>query len=157
MRWFCLCAGLVLAGALIGIDEVKPRPPEATRSIAREVLEWGPATAGTPLLELQGPTLADVIAKARAIPDLESREQALVQIAVTWADEDSTSAADFLLESVPPGQTQQNAALGIMQRLAVKDMDRATAWAERFPEELRERALAELARISQRQRLVLTQ
>lgn len=95
------------------------------------------------------PVAAAAWAKEEGDPLL--RERLVVGVATVWADEDPIRAAEFLLESVPAGQAQENAVLGIVQRMAAKDLAAADEWVGRFPDGVRERAVAELRRIRQRQ------
>jgi hypothetical protein len=92
---------------------------------------------------------------AKQIQDQPLREQVLAAIAIAWADKDPFAAAQLVIGSLSQGQAQANAVLGIVQRLAFKDVEAATAWVAQFPEgALRETALAEMNRISERRQLV---
>lgn len=83
-------------------------------------------------------------------PDAEEREQAVAAVATAWADRDPEAAANFLLDHTEPGQTRDNAVVGILQRLAFQQIEKADAWSAEFPDELRERAVAQLNRIRER-------
>jgi hypothetical protein len=96
----------------------------------------------------------EAMAWAQTIQDPTLRDPIIAAIAVTRADDDPLRAAELILDSIPAGEVQSNAVFGVMQRLAFRDEEAATAWASRFPEEIREPALRELTRISQRLRLI---
>lgn len=84
---------------------------------------------------------------ATRVDDPQEREAAVAEVAITWADHDPEAAAQFLISHTQPGQTQRNAAIGILQRMAAKDLARATAWAATFPEDVRERAFEQVNRV----------
>lgn len=83
---------------------------------------------------------------ATRVDDPQEREAAVAEVAIAWADHDPEAAAQFLVSHTQPGQTQRNAAIGILQRMAAKDLARATAWAATFPEDVRERAFEQIDR-----------
>jgi hypothetical protein len=89
---------------------------------------------------------------AGQIRDSSLREQTLAAIATSWANNDPLAAAQFILDSLPEGPIQDNAVMGIMQRLASRDADAASAWVAQFPERLRDNAVAEMNRISELRR-----
>jgi hypothetical protein len=88
---------------------------------------------------------------SRQIPDPELRQEVAASIAVRWADQDPTAAAQWLLANKSNWKQQRNTVFGIVQRLALRDPAAATRWAEQFPEDLRDSVLNELKRISERQ------
>jgi hypothetical protein len=167
MRVACVLIGAAVA--LLLVTRERSLPPGAERAPMRTELKITPkknasASASVPfdtasdperlVIEAAGWAKNDpeaAAAWAREKSDPELRERLVVAVATTWADEDPNRAAKFLLESVAPGQAQENAAIGILQRMALKDMAAAEEWAGRFPEGARERAAAELARIRERQ------
>jgi ribosomal protein L10 len=83
---------------------------------------------------------------------VELREQTLAAIAIIWADEDPIAAARLLLQNTQPSQLQHNAAVGILQRLASKNIDEAEQWASQFPDDLQETARVQLNRIRDQSR-----
>jgi hypothetical protein len=88
---------------------------------------------------------------ARQIPDSPLRQEVVAAVAVAWADHDSKAAARLVIESLPPGVDQENALVGVVQRLAIKDMNVTKTWTAQFPPgPLRERAERELERIAER-------
>jgi hypothetical protein len=85
------------------------------------------------------------------LQDPALREKVVAGAAVAWADQDPYGAAKLVLDSVSDGGIEENALVGIVQRIAVRDMDSAREWVAQFPEgRLHERAEAELTRISER-------
>ena len=137
----------------------------ALSGIAAEVVDDHPAevlalASEIPLL----PEQHDLIARAASgwasrepesvvhwsaqIGDATLREEVLAAVAVTWADQDPNAAAQLVINSLSPGPRQENAVVGIMQRLALQDLDGARRWIAQFPAgPLRERAELELNRI----------
>ena len=88
---------------------------------------------------------------ARQVEDAALREQLLVEVAISWADTDPSAAAGLVIDSVDGGMLEENALVGIAQRIAFQDLHMAREWVGRFPEgRLRERAEGELDRISER-------
>lgn len=169
---FLLMGGLLLA-ALLGIT-TRTAAPKALVSSAQPPLEIRPSQEPTiqhANVPLSAPTDSDsftqearswaesepelAAAWARQISDTELRERVSSAVATTWADQDPIRAAEFLMAAIPAGQAQENAALGIMQRLAFKNLDEAEEWISRFPDGARERATDELTRLKQRQMLVV--
>jgi hypothetical protein len=90
---------------------------------------------------------------SRQIPNPELRQEVAASIAVRWADQDPAAAAQWLLANKFNWEQQRNAVFGIVQRLALKDPAAASRWVEQFPEDLRDLALNELKRISERGKL----
>jgi hypothetical protein len=88
------------------------------------------------------------------LSDPSLRDRVLASLTTAWSDRDPIAAAQWAIDSVSPGQWRDDAVIGIVQRWAVKDYDSAFAWVSQFPEgSLRETALANLSRISERQHL----
>ena len=118
-------------------------PPEKSDMINQAASTWAtesPETAAT---------------WANQIQDKPLREQVLAAIATSWADQDPNAAAQLVLNSVTPGSAQDNAIMGIVQRMAMKDMEAAKAWVAQFSEgPMHDRAASELTRIEERQQLV---
>ena len=57
-------------------------------------------------------------------------------------------AVDFILQEIPPGESQNEAALSILPKWAMVDFGGAEAWVELFPEgPIRNQAMDELANI----------
>jgi len=88
---------------------------------------------------------------AREVTDPALREKLVVEVASAWADRDPHAASKLVIDSVDEGILEENALVGILQRLAFQDMEGARDWVTQFPEgRMRERAEAELIRISGR-------
>lgn len=84
---------------------------------------------------------------AERIERLDLRDHVVAAVAAEWADHDPKAAAGFLLER---GPLQDNAVIGIAERLAAKDPTRASEWAAKFPEGIRERAQRQVERVRER-------
>ncbi|QJE95015.1 hypothetical protein [Luteolibacter luteus] len=88
---------------------------------------------------------------ANAITDTALREKLVGGVASAWADQDPRAASKLVIDSMHDGSLEENALVGIVQRIAFKDMAKAREWVAQFPEgRMRERAEAELARITGR-------
>jgi hypothetical protein len=88
---------------------------------------------------------------ANAITDTTLREKLVTGVAIAWADQDPHAASKLLIDSVNGGSLEENALVGIVQRIAFRDMANARDWVAQFPEgRMRERAEMELSRISER-------
>lgn len=92
----------------------------------------------------------DAAAWVETFADPAEREQAVAAVATAWADHDPEEAARFLLSRTEPGPAQDNAVVGIVQRLAFQEIAKAEAWIAEFPDKLKERAVAQLERIRER-------
>jgi hypothetical protein len=135
----------------IGYEAARQDPKEALRLasdlapgeerdglIVHAAAEW--ATAGTP---------ESVVEWAKLISDVSIRERVLSAVAATWGDENPVAAANLAIQALPPGPSQDNAVMGILQRWAQKDPAAAAAWVKRFPEgPLRDTALENLVKLS---------
>lgn len=120
-----------------------PLPPERHDLIQQAASGWA-ATAPV-----------QAVNWAKQIQDSAMREEVLASIAATWADSNPDEAARLAIDSLSPGPVQENVVMGIMQRMAGKDMAGTRLWVAQFPEgELRARAEKELQRIEERQELV---
>lgn len=116
-------------------------PPEKLDIVTRAASLWAqkdPSAALAWTNQLQDKTLHD---------------QTLASIATSIAHTDPNRAAQLVLESIAPGQTQETAILGILQHIAFTDTDAATTWASQFPSPLKQTALNEIHRITSRRLL----
>jgi hypothetical protein len=114
-------------------------PPERHDLISQAASRWAAVDFGGALYW------------ARSVPDSPVRQEVVAAVAVAWADYDAKAAARLVVESMPPGPGHDNALVGIVQRLAIKDMNATEAWVAQFPPgQLRERAQSELNRIAGR-------
>jgi hypothetical protein len=76
------------------------------------------------------------------------REEMLGKIAIDWAVTEPQEAARFALDSMPPGQNQQNAVSTSVRNWAVLAPDQAAAWVERLSEgPLRNAAIESVAEV----------
>jgi hypothetical protein len=87
---------------------------------------------------------------ALARPAGESRDRLLSRMAFVMAERSPREAATLVVESIPPGETQTEAAISIVHRWALQDWNAAKEWVDLFPEgPLRERAQHEIAGIKE--------
>jgi hypothetical protein len=71
-----------------------------------------------------------------------SRANLISAIATAWGEADPDAAAKFAVQELPSGKPQEDAVVGILQRWALQDPEKAMAWLAEFPEgELRESGL----------------
>lgn len=115
-----------------------PLPPERHDIIAQAASCW---TTSDP---------KSAVNWAAQISDSALREEVLAAVAVAMADRDTNAAARLAIDSLPPGPGQENAVMGIVQRLASQDMEGTKTWVAQFPRgPLRERAETELKRFAE--------
>jgi hypothetical protein len=77
------------------------------------------------------------------------RDQLIGRVAYVLAQTAPQEAAQWVVETMTPGDPQIEAAVSVLHQWGKQDLAAATAWAEQFPEgPLRERALKELAAIA---------
>lgn len=83
---------------------------------------------------------------ARQIEGATLRDQALAAVAIGAASEHPVEAAKLATNELPPGRTQENAIISIVQRWAQTDPAAASQWVETFPDgDLKQVALENLA------------
>jgi hypothetical protein len=84
-------------------------------------------------------------------PAGEKRGALMLSIAETLVNDNPTRAAKFILEQIPPGESQNQAVFSILPQWASVDLRGATAWAELFPEgPFRDRAMEALDGVKSR-------
>lgn len=77
----------------------------------------------------------------------EERDRLLSRVALVRSKMNATEAANLVAEQISPGDIQNEAAISVLHQWALQDPHTALAWAQLFPESLRDRALNELANI----------
>jgi len=88
--------------------------------------------------------LKAVYAWVLAKPAGAERDELAARVGYVWSATQPAEAASFVLQEIPPGPVQTEAAISILHQWALRDAGGASAWANRFPEgALRERALDE--------------
>ncbi|WP_265593975.1 hypothetical protein [Haloferula sp. BvORR071] len=88
---------------------------------------------------------------ASGMKDPSLKDKLITAAAMSLSDQDPTAAAGLVIDAVNSDSLTENAVVGIVQRLAFKDMAQAHEWVAEFPEgRMRERAEMELARITER-------
>ncbi len=91
------------------------------------------------------------VAWAKGISDETLRAEVIAGVAISWADKEPYKAADLIIDSMNGGTIEENAVVGVVQRIAFRDVASAREWVARFPEgRMRERAAVEVARIAER-------
>jgi hypothetical protein len=78
-------------------------------------------------------------------PAGEQRSQMFTRLALVQSETDPAGAAQLIVEQIPAGPVQTEAAFGVLYHWAEHDPAGAAAWGELFPDPLRERAESELA------------
>jgi hypothetical protein len=83
---------------------------------------------------------------AVAQPPGDQRDRIFSHLAFAESQSAPREAADMILEQIPPGPAQQEAALTVLHQWLLQDFSAAKAWADQFPEsDFKQRAQAELA------------
>jgi len=78
-------------------------------------------------------------------PASPERDELAARVGYVWSATQPEAAAGFVLQEIPPGPVQTEAAISILHQWALRDIAGASAWANQFPEgALRERALVEI-------------
>lgn len=119
----------------IGFEAIRTAPVEALR-IASDL----PSSAERNHLALQGArewAVSDPQAAADWIGGMADgplRDKLLGAIAADYAERDPVAAAHLALDTLPPGRTQNNAVVGIVQRWVQTDPEQAAQWVSEFPE-----------------------
>ena len=82
----------------------------------------------------------------------EQRDLFVARLAFVQSQTSPLEAATLVVEKIPAGRTQTEAAISVLHQWALSDMDAAGQWATRFPEgDLRSRAFSELGGIARLQ------
>jgi hypothetical protein len=75
----------------------------------------------------------------------EQRDHMFARLALVESETDPANAAQLVVERIPAGPIQTEAAFTVLYHWAARDPDGAAAWGGIFPDSLRERAENELA------------
>ena len=79
----------------------------------------------------------------------EERDQIYMRLALVLSKTAPRDAAELLIDEIPPGAVQTEAAISVVHQWAIGDYAGAAAWVVQFPSgDLRERAAQELAGFS---------
>jgi hypothetical protein len=79
------------------------------------------------------------------IPAGQARNALMVRVAFVGSQIAPSEAASLVVEELPPGVIQEEAAMMVLHQWALQDPDSAAAWANLFPDDqFRDRALREL-------------
>jgi hypothetical protein len=93
--------------------------------------------------------LAGALNWAASQPVGEQRDEIMARVAFVESSTAPETAANLVIDEIPPGPAQEEAAISVLHQWAIQDFASAKAWAELFPSgPLRDRALAELSRIA---------
>ena len=80
------------------------------------------------------------------------RDELVGRVAFVWSHRAPAEAARLVVEQIPPGPMQTEAAMSVLHQWAQLDFAAATGWVEQFPQSsIRERAQYELAGIARAQ------
>jgi hypothetical protein len=83
---------------------------------------------------------------ALARPGGDARDSLVARVAFVMSETNPSEAANLVVNSVPAGELQSEAAISIVHRWALRDWKAAQEWVDRFPQgPLRQRAQAEIA------------
>ncbi len=99
-----------------------PATPERDEAAAHAVSEWA---------ETDGDS---ALAWAKEVADITLRDRLLSSIALVQSKTDSTEAARLVSTLVTPGQEQERAAVGVVERWAQQSPQAAAEWVSQFPE-----------------------
>ncbi len=78
-------------------------------------------------------------------PAGEERDQMMGRLAYVQSQSEPAAAANVVVDQIPSGSIQNEAAMSVLHQWALRDMASATAWVDRFPPgALRDRAELEL-------------
>ncbi|HSI65272.1 MAG TPA: hypothetical protein VLE43_19250 [Candidatus Saccharimonadia bacterium] len=90
------------------------------------------------------------------IPAGQVRNALMVRVAFVGSQIAPAEAASLVVEELPPGVTQEEAAMMVLHQWALQDPDSAAAWVNLFPDDaFRHRALSELQGVTYSQRTSL--
>jgi len=82
-------------------------------------------------------------------PAGEQRDNMYARLALVQAQTSPMAAAQMVVQQIPPGPIQDEAAMSVVNQWATRDLAGATAWVKQFPPgPLRERAERELSGIA---------
>jgi hypothetical protein len=115
---------------------VLPPDPRRDQALGYAVQVWAMNDRGSALEWLKG------------VQNPAWQEAAMGKIAVDWAITQPLEAAQFALDSIPPGLSQQNAVTVSVRNWAVQAPEQAAAWVERLSEgPLRHAAIESVAEV----------
>jgi hypothetical protein len=106
----------------LAIAATLPATPERDEAAAHAVSEWAETDAKSAL------------AWAQEVADVALRDRLLSSIALVQSKTDSSEAARLVSTLVTPGQEQERAAVGIVERWAQQSPQAAAEWVAQFPE-----------------------
>jgi hypothetical protein len=87
-----------------------------------------------------------------AQPAGDQRDALLTRVALVWSQSDPAGAARLVVQEIPAGPEQDEAAMTVLHQWAIRDFTGASAWVQLFSNSaLRDRALNELSGIAQEQ------
>jgi hypothetical protein len=138
----------VLLYATIQIAEMDPSAAAATA--ARYHLEDGDGAILVSIaLSWAGKNLPEALTWAASRAAGPQRDEIMARIAFVESRTAPEAAARRVIQEIPPGSVQVEAAISVLHQWALRDFDSANEWAGSFPPgPLRERALSELSAIA---------
>lgn len=79
-------------------------------------------------------------------PAGRERNELIARVAYVWSNLQPAAAAEFVVQEIPPGAVQTEAAISILHQWALRNFAAAATWVDDFPDgEIRDRAVQELA------------
>lgn len=79
-------------------------------------------------------------------PAGRERNELAARVAYVWSATQPAAAAELVVQEIPQGPAQTEAAISVLHQWALRNFDDAAAWVELFPDgEIRDRAMNELA------------
>ena len=124
-------------------------PAAAAATAARYLADGQDAVMGDIALTWAGKDLAGALSWAASQPVGKQRDEIMARVAFMESRTAPEAAANLVIDEIPSGPAQEEAAISVLHQWAIQDFASAKAWAERFPSgPLRERALAELSGIA---------
>lgn len=78
----------------------------------------------------------------------EQRDLLMTRLAFVRSQTQPDAAAKLVVDQIPPGPAQAEAGIAVLHQWALRDLKSASAWVERFPGDLQDRAHAELAAVA---------
>ncbi len=119
--------------------------PAAAAKAALCLADGQDAVMGDIALTWAGKDLAGALSWAASQPVGKQRDEIMARVAFEESLTAPETAANLVIDQIPPGPAQDEAAMSVLHQWAIQDFAPAKAWAELFPAgSLRDRAIIEL-------------
>ncbi len=120
-------------------------PAAAAATAARCLTDGQDTVMGDIALTWAGKDLAGALSWAASQPVGKQRDEIMARVAFVESSTAPETAADLVIDQIPPGPAQDEAAISVLHQWAIQDFASAKAWAELFPAgSLRDRVINEL-------------